>query len=143
MILKQFIDRETDTARLRNALGRPDSQFIVIYGRRRIGKSSLIKEVIRFGKDLYFLSDQTAEQNQRVLFSRMVAERIDGFDKVIYPDWETLFRSLNNQLQEKITICLDEFPYMVKSCPALPSIIQKLLNLRILKFNLILCGSSQ
>lgn len=143
MILKQFLDRESDAARLREALGRQDAQFIVIYGRRRIGKSSLIKEVINIKKDLYFLSDQTAEQNQRVLFSRMVSERIEGFDKVIYPDWETLFRSLNNQLKERITICLDEFPYMVKSCPALPSVIQKLLNLRILKFSLILCGSSQ
>ncbi len=143
MILKQFIDRKTDTSRLYEALGRSDTQFIVIYGRRRIGKSSLIKEVIDTDRDLYFLSDQTSEQNQRVLFSRMVSERIDGFDKVIYPDWETLFRSLNNQLGGRITICLDEFPYMVKSCPSLPSVLQKLLNLRILKFNLILCGSSQ
>ena len=117
MILKQFIDRESDVARLREALGRQDAQFIVIYGRRRIGKSTLIKEVINIKKDLYFLSDQTSEQNQRVLFSRMVSERIEGFDKVIYPDWETSFRSLNNQLQGRITVCLDEFPYMVKSCP--------------------------
>ena len=143
MILRQFLDRESDATRLREALGRQDVQFIVIYGRRRIGKSSLIKEIIDTNKDLYFLSDQTSEQNQRVLFSRIVSERIDGFDKALYPDWETLFRSLNNQLQERITICMDEFPYMVKSCPALPSVLQKLFNLRILKFNLILCGSSQ
>lgn len=143
MILRQFIDRESDSTRLHEALNRPDVQLIVIYGRRRIGKSSLIRNILKPGKDLYFLSDQTSEQNQRVLFARMISNKIQGFDKVIYPDWETLLLSLNNQLNSRITICLDEFPYLVKSCPSLPSVIQKLLNLHILRFDLILCGSSQ
>ena len=143
MIFRQFLDRESDTLRLRAALNRADAQLVVLYGRRRIGKSALIKNVLEFGRDLYFLSDQTSEQNQRVLFSRMVADQIDGFAKVVYPDWETLFRALANQLKGRISICLDEFPYMVKSCPSLPSVLQKLINFRILNFNLILCGSSQ
>lgn len=143
MVLKEFLDREKDVRRLRAALDRPDPQFIVVYGRRRIGKSSLIKHVIAQIKDIYFLSDQTSEQNQRMLFSRSVAELIEGFDKVVYPDWETVFRALNNQLPCRITICLDEFPYLVKSCPSLPSVIQKLLNFKIFKFDLVLCGSSQ
>lgn len=143
MIFREFLDRESDTLRLREALNRADAQLVVLYGRRRIGKSALIKNVMERGRDLYFLSDQTSEQNQRVLFSRTAAEQIDGFDKVVYPDWETLFRALANQLKGRITICLDEFPYMVKSCPSLPSVLQKLFNLRQLNFNLVLCGSSQ
>ncbi len=143
MILKDFIDREKDKERLCAALDRPDCQFIVVYGRRRIGKSALIKHVLKPGRDLYFLSDQTSEQNQRQLFANMVAALVDGFDKVSYPDWETLLRAMNNQLDERLAVCWDEFPYMVKSCPSLPSVLQKLLNLRIFKFDLILCGSSQ
>ncbi len=143
MILKDFIDREKDKERLCAALGRPDCQFIVVYGRRRIGKSALMKHVLKPGRDLYFLSDQTSEQNQRQLFANMVAARVDGFNKVSYPDWETLLRAMNNQLDGRLAVCWDEFPYMVKSCPSLPSVLQKLLNLRIFKFDLILCGSSQ
>lgn len=143
MILKEFVDREKDKNRLQSALKRADCQFIVVYGRRRIGKSSLIKNVLRADRDLYFLSDQTSEQNQRQLFAGVIATYIEGFDKLQYPDWETLLRAMNNQLKGRLTICLDEFPYMVKSCPSLPSVLQKLLNLRILKFDLILCGSSQ
>lgn len=143
MVLKDFLDRENDVRRLQTALGRPNPQFVVIYGRRRVGKSSLIKHITTSGKDIYFLSDQTSEQNQRLLFSRSVAELIEGFDKVVYPDWETVLRALNNQLPCRITLCLDEFPYLVKSCPSLASVIQKLLNLRTFKFDLILCGSSQ
>ena len=143
MVLRIFVDREKDKKRLNVALRRDDCQFVVVYGRRRIGKSALIKHILRPGRDLYFLCDQTSEQNQRQLFANMVATRIDGFDKVTYPDWETLLRVMNNQLNERITVCWDEFPYMVKSCPVLPSVLQKLLNLRIFKFDLILCGSSQ
>lgn len=89
------------------------------------------------------MSDTSAEAVQRSAFAKSVAEVIEGFDKVIYPDWESLFRSLNNQLSERILVCLDEFPYLVKSCETLPSIIQKLLNEKTLKFDLLLCGSSQ
>lgn len=143
MILSTFVDREKDRNRIFAALGRQDCQFIVVYGRRRIGKSALIKHVLQHNRDLYFLSDQTSEQNQRQLFANMVANRIEGFNRVQYPDWETLLRSMNQQLDRRLTVCWDEFPYMVKSCPSLPSVLQKLMNLRILKFDLILCGSSQ
>lgn len=144
MEFPEFIDRIDYLDRLQNALKRDKPQFIVIYGRRRIGKSTLIKEIIDWkNNDVYFLSDQTNETNQRMLFAKTIAFGIEGFDKVIYPDWETLFRSLNRQINGRKTICLDEFPYMVKSCAALPSIIQKLLNERCLKFDLIICGSSQ
>lgn len=51
MILKEFIDREKDKNRLQSALKRADCQFIVVYGRRRIGKSALIKNVLRADRD--------------------------------------------------------------------------------------------
>jgi len=144
MEFKKLIDREAELERINEALHREDTQFIVIYGRRRIGKSELIKRIVKARhKAIYFLSDTSSETVQRAAFSKVVASVIDGFDKVIYPDWETLFRSFNNQLSERMLVCLDEFSYLVKSCDALPSIIQKLLNEKILKFDLILCGSSQ
>ncbi len=144
MEFKKLVDREAELERINGALHREDTQFIVIYGRRRIGKSKLIKHIVNAQrKAIYFLSDTSAETVQRAAFAKVVASVIDEFDKVIYPDWETLFRSLNKQLSERMLVCLDEFPYLVKSCDALPSIIQKLLNEKMLKFDLILCGSSQ
>lgn len=124
MKFNQFIDRQDSLKRLRNALLRTTPQFLVIYGRRRIGKSTLIKEIMQ-DKDVYFLSDQTNEANQRALFAKAIAYSIPRFDKVVYPDWETLLLELNDRLSERITVCLDEFPYMVKSCASLPSVIQK------------------
>lgn len=145
MEFKDFIDRKDYLERVNNSLQREKPQFIVIYGRRRIGKSKLIREIMNWKrKDIYFLSDQTNEANQRMLFAKTAAlVGIEDFDKVTYPDWETLLRALNRNVTEKNTVCLDEFPYLVKSCPSLPSVIQKLLNEKSLKFNLIICGSSQ
>lgn len=144
MEFDKLIDRQAETERITQALQRETPQFIVIYGRRRIGKSTLIRHLVNDrDQAIYFLSDTSTEAVQRDAFSKSVSYLIPDFDKASYPSWEVLLRSLNNQLKERVLVCLDEFPYLVKSCPSLPSTIQKLLNERILKFDLLLCGSSQ
>ena len=72
MKFNQFIDRQDSLERLQNAFLRETPQFLVIYGRRRIGKSTLIKEIMK-DDDVYFLSDQTNETNQRALFAKTIA----------------------------------------------------------------------
>ena len=139
----QFVNRESEKERLKSRLQSGTTSFIVIYGRRRCGKSRLIKEVLT-PDDIYFIADQTEAIQQRFLFSTVISRIITGFDKIKYPDWETLFEMLNVRLERKITICLDEFPYMVKSAPELPSVLQKILEQKDqLKYNLVVCGSSQ
>ncbi len=140
----RFLDRQSDIERLLLSLKREKTQFIVLYGRRRIGKSTLIQKVLNFSKgDIYFLADKTSEASQRQLFTATVGRSIRNFDIASYSNWESLFIAINERLTQRITICLDEFPYLVKSCPALPSILQKLLDSKELKFDLIICGSSQ
>ena len=140
----EFIDRKKEFERLQKSLRREKPQFIVVYGRRRIGKSTLIKKVMDFSRgDIYFLADKTSEPSQRQLFSTTIDMTIEGFSAANYPTWESLLLSLNRSVDHRITVCLDEFPYLVKSCPALPSILQKLLDDKKLKFDLIICGSSQ
>ena len=123
MKFERFIDRLDSLERIKGALQRQDPQFVVIYGRRRIGKSELIKEILT-EDDVYFLSDQTNETNQRMLFAKSISDIIPRFEKMVYPDWETLLLELNERITKRIIVCLDEFPYMVKSCAALPSVIQ-------------------
>ena len=140
----EFVDRKKEFERLQKSLKREKPQFIVVYGRRRIGKSTLIKKVMDFSRgDIYFLADKTSEPSQRQLFSTTIDMTIEGFSAANYPTWESLLLSLNRSVDHRITVCLDEFPYLVKSCPALPSILQKLLDDKKLKFDLIICGSSQ
>jgi AAA+ ATPase superfamily predicted ATPase len=93
--------------------------------------------------DVYYLADEADAKLQREHLARMIAAIIPGFDKVIYPDWHIFFDTLNERTTQKFTLCIDEFPYLVGSSPDLPSILQNKLDSKRLKFNIIICGSSQ
>ena len=137
-----FVDRIEETARLRDALSREKSSLVVVYGRRRLGKSTLIKRVLS-DSDVYFLADRSEGQHQRTLLAKVVAQVFPDFDKLTYPDWESLFRAVNYRTDKRFTLCLDEFPYLVEQSPELSSVLQKLIDEKQLKYNLVLCGSSQ
>lgn len=138
----EFVDRTEEQKRLKKALNSEKSYFIVVYGRRRLGKSTLIKRVIS-KHDVYYMADQTERPHQIRLLAKEIGLVIEGFDRVMYPDWEALFETLNLRTEKRFTLCLDEFPYLVKSCPELPGLLQKLIDSGKLRYNLILCGSSQ
>lgn len=138
----KFVDRTDETQRLKEALSRDESSLIVVYGRRRLGKSTLIQRVLT-GNDVYFLADRSESRHQRTLLSKVTAQILPDFDKVVYPDWESLFREANHRAERRFTLCLDEFPYLVEQSPELPSVLQKLIDEKNLMYNLVLCGSSQ
>ena len=138
----KFVDRIDEAARLKDALAGEKSSLVVLYGRRRLGKSTLVKRVLS-DKDVYFLADRSECQHQRVLLAKMIAQVFPDFDKLSYPDWESMLLALNYRTDKRFTLCLDEFPYLVEQAPELPSVLQKLVDEKQLKYNLVLCGSSQ
>ncbi|MBO8465557.1 MAG: ATP-binding protein [Bacteroidetes bacterium] len=138
----KFVDRIDEAARLNDSLAREKSSLVVMYGRRRLGKSTLVKRVLS-DTDVYFLADRSECQYQRILLAKVMAQVFPNFDKLTYPDWESIFRAVNYRAGERFTLCLDEFPYLVEQSPELPSVLQKLIDEKQLKYNLVLCGSSQ
>lgn len=138
----KFVDRIEETARLKDTLSREKSSLVVMYGRRRLGKSTLIKRGLS-DSDVYFLADRSKGQHQRTLFAKVVAQVFPDFDKLTYPDWESIFRAVNYRTDKRFALFLDEFPYLVEQSPELPSVLQKLVDEKQLKYNLVLCGSSQ
>ena len=76
-----FVDRIEETARLRDALSREKSSLVVVYGRRRLGKSTLIKRVLS-DSDVYFLADRSEGQHQRILLAKVVAQVFPDFDNI-------------------------------------------------------------
>ena len=138
----KFVDRIEEAARLKDALERERASLVVMYGRRRLGKSTLIKRVLS-DTDVYFLADRSEGQHQRALLAKVIAQMFPDFDKLTYPDWESMFRAVNYRTDKRFTLCLDEFPYLVEQSPELPSVLQKLVDEKQLKYNLVLCGSSQ
>lgn len=70
----KFVDRIEEQYRLRKALEADAAQLIVIYGRRRLGKSTLIKQVLK-ETDIYFMADNSEQTRQRELLANLLAER--------------------------------------------------------------------
>ena len=138
----EFVDRITETKRLTRILNSESSCLIIVRGRRRLGKSTLIKHVLT-ENDIYYEADKTDAANQRNLLANVSSHIFPGLDAANYPTWEAIFMAINYRVEKKTTLCLDEFPYLVKISPELPSVIQKLLDGGKLKYNIILCGSSQ
>jgi len=138
----KFVDRIEESERLSKALAGDSPSFVVVYGRRRLGKSTLLKRVLA-ENDIYYMADQTEAKHQREVLATMIGSEIEGFDKVIYPDWDSLLDTFNSRIDRKFTLCIDEFPYLVTACPELPSVFQKKIDSKQLKYNLIVCGSSQ
>ena len=137
-----FLNRTREIAKLNRALNSSEPTFIVIYGRRRCGKSTLLQHVIK-KNDLYFLADQQEVPLQIKSLAAEICRQVPGFDQVVYPSWDILFRAVQNQAPPGTTLILDEFPYLVQKSPDLPSIIQKQIDSRQNKIHLIICGSSQ
>jgi AAA+ ATPase superfamily predicted ATPase len=138
-----FVNREAEISRLKRVLDRDNAQLVVIYGRRRCGKSTLLKRVMT-DTTVYFAADMRETPLQIKALAQRIEQFIPGFASPVYPGWDSLFRSLNNALRSHITLCIDEFPYLVKNSPELPSILQNIHDDRAhSNFTIILCGSSQ
>lgn len=140
-----FIGRKEELNTLEKEFRR-DGSFVVIYGRRRIGKTTLIKEFIKDKQAFYFLATEEVESQSMKRLAGVVA-RVTGnsmLQRVTFTDWLDLFREIANYRPgEKKVLVIDEFPYLVKTNAAFPSILQNAWD-EILKDSnvmLILCGS--
>lgn len=137
-----FVDRTDEQKRLRKQLDTPHPSFIVIYGRRRLGKSTLIRHVLT-DKDVYYMAEKNEMAVQMTLLQNAIASIYPVFTGMRFNSWEGLLMTFNQLCENGTTLVLDEFPYLVNTCRSLPSTLQKLLDAKGLNFNLIICGSSQ
>ena len=144
--MKQFVDRELEMETLQNEYERDGSALVVLYGRRRVGKTTLISEFIKDKKALFFLASEEAESQNRNAFKEKAAEFIDSdlLRSADIKNWDVLFKAImDTPFESKPVIVLDEFQYLGKANPAFPSIFQRIWE-EILKDKsvmVILCGS--
>jgi AAA+ ATPase superfamily predicted ATPase len=141
--MEPFLNRDKEQKRILTATRGENSAFLILYGRRRIGKSALLRHIAG-ESDIYYLADQNEKHLQIAELAKLIGRIVPGFELANYPTWDALFSALENGLRNRITLYLDEFPYLVGSASELPSIIQKIIDLNChTKFNVIICGSSQ
>ena len=139
-----FYDRGDELNALETAFESSEHDLYVVYGRRRVGKTELLKEFCADRPHIYFLAAQEAEDRQREKFVEKVADyfddripRIDGWDEAVGYLGEKL-------AAERLVVIIDEFPYLVEENESLPSYLQSFVDeqLQQTEAMLVLCGSS-
>jgi len=111
---------------------RPGAQFLILYGRRRVGKTALITHWAGGLSEphLYWMASQTSAANQLRNFSQALFQFLNPGAAVTptfsYPTWDAAFAEVARlSAQQRVTVILDEFTYVMQADPEVPSLIQK------------------
>ena len=141
-----FIGRERELASLKEFYDKDGIGMTVIYGRRRIGKSTLIAEFVKDKKTIFYTATKVGKTRNLELFSRQVVDLfMPGMENISFGTLEAVFDFIDKNIgDEKIILVIDELPYWAEKDEALLSVLQKYIdtvwndkNLKI-----ILCGSA-
>jgi len=141
-----FINRQKELELLNDEYTSDGFRFSILYGRRRVGKTTLLKEYIQDKNSLYFLVTLESENIILKRFQDIMAEALnDSFLKELTLDsFEQLFKYLAQKtFEKKLIIIIDEFQYLTKINSSIPSISQYIVDelLKEKNIHLILCGS--
>lgn len=143
-----FIGRKAELQFLEDKYAEPGGQLVVLYGRRRVGKTETLKQFCKNKSHVFFACTESTDKLQLKNFSeKMLREDIPAKRYITqFENWEQAFRSILDLPygSGKRLLVIDEFPYMCKSNSSIPSILQNLWD-EILKdenIMLILCGSA-
>lgn len=144
-LARGFVDRERDMAFLEDRWRDPGLQMVVVTGRRRVGKTTLLKEFLQGKPHVYHLAGQEEKSLQLGRFRDALVEALGGVRPEV-GDWPDLFAYLGDALTDRgrFLVVIDELPYLVEEDPALPSHLQALLDehLQGTEAFVCLCGSS-
>lgn len=141
-----FIGRDRELTTLNKLYKSNKFEFVVIYGRRRVGKTALINRFIENKNAIYFMGVESNAKQNLENFSKSIIEYTTGIET------ETVFLSFQSALEhifklsekERIILAIDEYPYVARSSKSLASTLQLLIDKYKdnSKLMLILCGSS-
>lgn len=122
----KFIGRKNELYTLNTEYNR-NSGFVVIYGRRRVGKTTLIKEFLKNKTAFYYLATEELESQSMKRLANVIARTTKKtlLQKIEFTDWLDLFQLIADyKPEEKKVLVIDEFPYLVRTNSAFPSILQ-------------------
>ena len=143
-----FIGRESELNFLEERYSSNKGELVVLYGRRRVGKTETLKQFCKDKPHLFFSCRECTDKLQLKNFSeKLLKEKIPASAYISeFTDWEKAFRSITELPygEKKKLVVIDEFPYMCKGNESIPSVLQNLWDdlLKDENIMLILCGSA-
>ena len=143
-----FIGREAELKFLNDKYETEGGQFVVLYGRRRVGKTETLREFCKGKPHIFFSCTQTTDKVQLQKFSKqLLKENIPARNYIIeFADWEKAIQAILDYPfgNKNKLLFIDEFAYMFKGKRSIPSILQNLWDAELRNANvmIILCGSA-
>jgi AAA+ ATPase superfamily predicted ATPase len=144
----EFLGRERELQLVRSELDSSRPSLVILFGRRRIGKSRFLREIAKGRNEIYFQATRVSSLLNLEQFKSEVGKTI-GFKPQLnaLSGWEGVLHYVAERAAEHpgLIVTIDEFPYLLDDEPALPSILQKFWDSDALSqgaMKLILCGSA-
>lgn len=121
--MEQFVNRIKELDRLKALYDSEQAELAIIYGRRQIGKSELVRQSVIDRNDVVYY--QAVQGTPTTQLSRFVEAAASTFSSItsVKEEWEPL---LTHLVERDAIIIIDEFPYLIESDESLPSIVQHL-----------------
>lgn len=151
---RQFIGRHRQLMALQTFYQSPAAHLATVRGRRRVGKSALLLRSLEAGKSAYH---QAAQLTPEANYQRFREDMLAAVAALLQPgtksdiqqaqNWRSLILALGQAATDlgRLTVVIDEFPYLSRSDPALESVLQEALGrIEILgqPLKIVLCGSA-
>ena len=141
-----FVGRQDELKKLQEMYETDQFQMAVFYGRRRVGKTTLINEFCKGKKAVYFVGIESTEKENLENFSRAVWQTmVPGMNMGGFQNFRDLFHYIARAAeQERMILVIDEYPYLAQAYPAVSSVLQACIDqyMKNGKLFIILCGSS-
>lgn len=143
----EFIGRKNELAFLESCYSNPKAQLVILYGRRRVGKTETLREFCKNKDHVFYASQEAARPEQIASFSQRMFEAGSAASRYLssYGSWEAAFSDIPQlPFSDKKLVVIDEFPYIVKGDASIPSMLQNLWDhvLKDANVMIVLCGSA-
>ncbi|MHA1798558.1 MAG: AAA family ATPase, partial [Candidatus Helarchaeota archaeon] len=145
-MISKFINRKQELSILEKEWNKKNAQLIIVYGRRRIGKTRLLTEFLKDKKGIFYIGEDTSYKIQLNGLKTKIAEFLndDFLNGLEIKSWDQLFEYFSKNLpKERFYLFIDEFSYLIKSDKGILSVLQKYWDtiFSSSKIFLLLCGS--
>lgn len=139
-----FIGREKELNTLEKMYSSNSFECMVVYGRRRVGKTTLLNEFIKEKKAIFYPGVDSNEKQNLELFSSSIMSAVGGADTVFRTWVDALDYVYEVAKEERVVLVIDEYPYLANCYSGMSSLLASYIDHKFLnsKLFLILCGSS-
>lgn len=140
-----MIGRQNELDKLEKMFEKNSFEFLIMYGRRRIGKTTILQEFARRHKAIFFSAQEKNDALNLEDFSRLVQHHFENSYIAPFQNWESAVDYVGKKTEaERVILIIDEFPFLAEPNPSIKSILQHKIDHDWKEKNifLILCGSS-